>query len=111
MTFLANLARIPIDNLGRQHAYITIADCDKADRYESEGVESARLDLLDKQQKQRFYDFAQHRIPINLQNVFTKDFRMVQRRDLLLEPVKYRELKGHPFNHRFRTDMEIQIQQ
>ncbi len=58
--FLANSASIPVDNLRRQHAYDTIADRDKADPCESEGVEPARLDQLDKQQKQRFYDFAQH---------------------------------------------------
>ncbi len=109
--FLANLASMLVDNLGRQHAYDTIANRDKADRCESEGVEPARLDQLDKQQKQRFYDFAQYRIPSNLQNAFTAGSRMVQRRDLPTEPFNYRELKGHPFEERFRTDMEVHIQQ
>ena len=49
---LANSASMPVDNLRRQHAYDTIADRDKADPCESEGVEPARLDQLDKQQKQ-----------------------------------------------------------
>ncbi len=80
---------MPVDNLGRQHAYDTIADRHKADTCESEGVEPARLDQLDKQQKQRFYDFAQHRVPPNLQNAFTARSRMVHRRDLPLEPVNY----------------------
>ena len=57
--FLANSASMPVDNLGRQHAYDTIADRDMADQCESEGVEPARLNQLDKQQKQRFYNFAQ----------------------------------------------------
>ncbi len=48
---------MPVDNLGRQDAYNTIADRNKADRCESEGVESTRLDQLDKQQKQ-IHDFA-----------------------------------------------------
>ncbi len=52
--FLANLARMPVDNLVRQHAYATIADRDKADRCKSEGVEPTRLDQLDKQRTQRF---------------------------------------------------------
>ena len=56
--FLANSARMLVDNLGSQHAYNTIADRNKADQCKSEGVEPARLDQLDKQQKQRFYDFA-----------------------------------------------------
>ena len=102
---------MPVDNLGRQHAYDTITDRDKADQCESEGVEPARLDQLDKQQKQRFYDFAQHRVPTNLQNAFTAGSRMVHRRDLPPEPVNYRELKGHPFEEWFRADMEIHIQQ
>ncbi len=49
--FLANWASMPVDNLGRQHAYDTIADRDMADQCKSEGVEPARLDQLDKQQK------------------------------------------------------------
>ena len=96
---------MPVDNLGRQHAYDTIADRDMADQCESEGVEPARLDQLDKQQKQRFYDFAQQRVPTNLQNVFTARSRIVQKRDLPPEPVNYRELKGHSFEERFRADM------
>ncbi len=64
--FLANSANMPEDNLGGQHAYDTIADRDMADHCESDGVEPARLDQLDKQQKQRFYNFAQHRVPTNL---------------------------------------------
>ena len=109
--FLANSASMPVDNLGRQHAYDTIADHDKADLYKSEGMEPARLDRLDKQQKQRFYDFAQHRVLTNLQNTFTVGSRMVHRRDLPPEPVNYRELKGHPFEEQFHTDMKIYIQQ
>ncbi len=46
--FLANSASIPIDNLGHQYAYDTIADRDIADQCESEKVEPARLDQLDK---------------------------------------------------------------
>ncbi len=47
-------------NLLEQSIYSnTIADRDKADLCESEGVEPARLDQLDKQQKQKLYDFAQ----------------------------------------------------
>ncbi len=102
---------MPIDNLGRKNAYDTIADRNKEDQCESEGVEPARLDQLDKQQKQRFYDFVQHKVPTNLQNPFTAGPRIVHRRDLPPEPVNYRELKGHPFEERFRADMEIHIQQ
>ena len=109
--FLATLTRMPVDNPEYQPAYNAIAHLDKADPYKSEGVEPARLDQLDKQQKQRFYDFAQHRVPTNLQNAFTTGSRMVHRRDLPPEPVNYRELKGHPFEERFRADMEIHIQQ
>ena len=36
---------------------------------------------------------------------------MVHRQDPPLEPVNYRELKGHPFEEQFRADMEIHIQQ
>ena len=57
---------MPVDNLGRQHAYHTIADRKKADQCKSEGLEPARQDQLDKQQKQKFYDFAQQRVPTNL---------------------------------------------
>ncbi len=46
--FLANSASMPVDNLGRQYAYNTIADRDKEDLCESERVEPARLDQLDK---------------------------------------------------------------
>ncbi len=109
--FLANLVSMPVDNFGRQHVYDTIADRDKADPCESEGGEPARLDQLDKKQKQRFYDFAQQRVPTNLQNAFTAGFRMVHTRDLLLKPVKYQELKGYPFKEKFRTDIEIHIKQ
>ncbi len=80
--FLANLASMPVDNLRRQHAYNTITDRDKADLCESEGVEPARLDQLNKQQKQKFYDFMQYRVLTNLQNALTAGSRMVQRRDL-----------------------------
>ncbi len=48
--FLANSASMLVDNFGPQHAYDTIADRDKADQFESEGVEPARLDQLDKLQ-------------------------------------------------------------
>ena len=102
---------MPVDNLGCQHTYNTIIDCNKADPCKSEGVEPARLDQLDKQQKQRFYDFAQHRVPTHLQNAFIAGSKMVHRRDLPPEPVNYRELKGHPFEERFRADMEIHIKQ
>ncbi len=77
--FLANLASMPVDNLGDQHAYNTIADRDKADPCKSEGMGSARLDQLDKQQKQKFHDFAQHIVPTNLQNSFTAGSRIVHR--------------------------------
>ena len=87
--FLANLASMPVDNLRRQHAYNTVADRDKADPCESEGVEPARLDQLDKQQKPKFYDFMEHRVLINLQNALTAGSRMVQRRDLPKEPVNH----------------------
>ena len=42
---------MPVDNLGYQHTYNTIANLDKANLYKSEEVELARLDQLDKQQK------------------------------------------------------------
>lgn len=87
--FLVNLSSMPVDNLVRQHVYNIIADCNKADSYKSEGVESARINQLDKQQTQRFYDFAQHRVPNNLQNAFTAGSRIVHRRDLPPEPVNY----------------------
>ncbi len=87
--FQSNSASIPVDNLGRKHAYDTIADCNKADPCESEGIESARLDQLDKQEKQRFYEFAQHIVPTNLQNAFTAGSRIVQRRNLPPKPVNY----------------------
>ena len=74
-----NSASMPVDNLGRQHAYNTIADRDKADLCKSEGVEPARLDQLDKQQKQRFYNLAQNRVSTNLENAFTAGSRTVQR--------------------------------
>ncbi len=98
---------MPIDNLGRQHAYNTIADRDKADLCKSKRVEPAKLDQLDKQQKQMFYDFAQYRVPTNLQNTFTAGSRIVHRQDQPPEPVNHRELKGHPFEGQFRTDIGI----
>lgn len=49
--FLANSVSMPVDNLGHQHTYNNITNGDKADPCESEGVEPARLDQLDKQQK------------------------------------------------------------
>ncbi len=52
---------MPVDNLGRQHAYDTITDRDKADQCESGGVEPVRLDQLDKQQKQRLQNGPQTR--------------------------------------------------
>ncbi len=70
---------MPVDNLGRQHAYDTIADRDKADPYESEAVEPARLDELDKQQKPNFHDSTQNRVTTNLQNNFIASSRMVHR--------------------------------
>ena len=102
---------MPVDNLERQHVYNTITDRDKEYQCESEGVEPTRLDQVDKQRKPRFYDFAQYRVPINLQNVFTAGSRMVHRQDLPPEPVNYQELKSHPFEERFRADIEIHIQQ
>lgn len=62
--FLANLTSIPINNPGFQSAYNAIANLDKANPYKSKGMESARLDQLDQQQKQRFYNFAQYRVLI-----------------------------------------------
>ncbi len=109
--FLVNSASMPVDNLGRQHAYDTISDRDKADLCKSEGVEPAGLDQLDKQQKQRFYNLAQHKVSTNLQNAFTAGPRTVQRWDLPPELVNYRELKGHPFEELFRSDIKIHIQQ
>ncbi len=49
--FLTNSVSMPVDNLERQHAYDIITDRDKAYQGESEGVESTRLDQLDKKQK------------------------------------------------------------
>ena len=102
---------MPVDNFGRQHPYDTITNRDKADPCESEEVEPTRQDKLDKQQKQRFHDFAQDRAPTNLQNAFTACSRMVHRRDVFPEPVNYPEVKGHLFEERFRADLEIHIQQ
>ncbi len=68
------------------------------------------MDQLDKQQKQRFYDFAQYRVPTNLQNAFTAGSRMVHRRNLPPEPINYRELKGHLLEEGFSADMKIHIQ-
>ncbi len=109
--FLANSASMPVDNLGRQHAYDTIADRNKTGPCKSEEVEPARLDQRHKRQKQKFYDFAQYKFPTNLQNASNAGSKMVHRRDLPPEPVNYRELKSHPFEERFRTDIEIHIQQ
>ncbi len=109
--FLANSATMPVDNLGPKHAYNTIADRNKAELCQSEVVEPARLDQLDKQQKQRFYNFAQHKVPSNLQNTFTAGSRIVHRQEIPPEAVNYQELKCHPFEERFYTDMEINIQQ
>ncbi len=36
---------------------------------------------------------------------------MVQRQDLLPEPVNHRELKGHQFEKKLRRDMQIRIQE
>ena len=69
------------------------------------------INYLDKQQKQTFYEFAQHKVPTNLQNPFTIGFKMVHRQDLPPEPVNYQELKGHLFQKRFCADIEIHIQQ
>ncbi len=109
--FLANLASMPVDYLGCQHVYDTIADRNKADPCESEGVEQARLDQLDKKQEQMFYDFAQQIVPTNLQNAFTAGSRMVHWRDLPQEPVNPRELNSYLFQERFRLHIEIYIQQ
>ncbi len=106
-----NSGCMPVNNLGRQHAYNTIADCNKADLCQSEAMEPARLDQLNQQQKQNFYDFVQHRLPIHLQNAFTVGSRMVHTRDLPSEIVNYRELKSHPFEEQFAVNMEIYIQQ
>ena len=59
--FLANSASLLVDNFEREYTYDTISNRDKANLCKSEGVELARLDQLDKQQKQSIYDFAQHR--------------------------------------------------
>lgn len=76
-------------------------------------VELARLEQLSNQQSQRFYDFAQHRVPTKLQTAFVAGAKIakVHRRDLPPELVNYRELKGHPFEESFRTNMESHIQQ
>ncbi len=108
--FFANSDIMPVDNLRRHHTHNTIADRDKVDLCESEGVKPARLDQLEKQQKQKFYDFAKYRVPIYLQNAFTLGARMVDRQYLSPEPVNYRELKGHPLEKRFFSDIEIHIQ-
>ncbi len=102
---------MPVDNPERQHAYNTIADRDKADQCESEGVEPARLDQLDKQQEQNFYDFAQHKVPTNLQNAFTDVSRIVHMQDLPSGPVSYPEFKGYLFEEQFCADIEIHKQQ
>ena len=102
---------MPIYNLVPQHVYNTIANCNKADPCKSEGMEPAKIDQLDKQQTQRFYDFAQHRVPTNLQNAFTVGSKIVHRRDIPPELVNYWELKGHLFEEQFRADMVIYIQQ
>lgn len=91
--FLANSISMPVDDLGRQRetgeyrAYEATIGRDNADPCESEGVEPARLDELDKQQKFRFYDFAQHRVPTKLHNAFTAGLKVkIHRRDLPPEP-------------------------
>ncbi len=56
--FLANSASMPVDNLWRQHVYDIIADRNKTDPCESEEMESVILDQLDKQQKQKVFNFA-----------------------------------------------------
>lgn len=59
-TFLANFTNILVNNLECQDAYSTIANCNKADLYKSKRVKLAKLNQLDKQQKQNF---------INLHNI------------------------------------------
>lgn len=62
--FLANSVSIPVINdapIGYQDA----TSYRITDPFESEGVEPARLDQLDRQQRQRFYDSAQHHLQGN----------------------------------------------
>ena len=39
-------------------------------------MEPAKLNQLDKQQKFKFYNFVQHRIPIKLPNAFIADVKI-----------------------------------
>ena len=74
-------------------------------------MESAKLDELNKTQKQRFYNFAHLKIPNNLQNAFVTGSRVIHRPDLMSEPGHYRELKYYLFEDRLYTDIVIHIQQ
>lgn len=104
---------MPVDDFDHPHTYEAIPCHDKADPLKSEGVEPAKLDQLFKQQNQRFYTFAHHRIPTKLQTAFVAGVKTtkVNRQDLLLEPVNYQELKGHLFEEHFRADMKSHIWQ
>ena len=108
--FPRNLANLPVDSLGRQHAYDIIGNRNKEDLCKAEKVKPAILDQLDKQYKQRFYNFVQHIVSPNLQISFTAGSGIVHRRDLPAKSVNHQELKGHLFEVRFQADMEIHIQ-
>ena len=66
--FLANSISMPV--AGHDPVERHSVPDRNTDPFESEGVEPARLDQLFNQQSQRFYDFAQHRVPTKLQTAF-----------------------------------------
>ena len=108
--FLANLISIPVIDLASNEQQNIISNCDNADPCKSEKVEPARLDQLEKQQKFRFYDFVQHRIPTKLQSAFVAGLK-IHCQNLTPELINYRKLKGHLFEERFCADMEIHMRQ
>ena len=105
---LANSVSMPVINLAPNEHQINI--CDSIDSCKSEGVELARLDQLDKQQKFRFNEFLLLRVHTKLQTAFVAGIK-VHKQDLPLEPVNYQKLKDHLFEEYFCVDMEIHMQQ
>ena len=73
-------------------------------------IEPAILNELCSQQKYRFFDFRQWRVPFKLQTAFVASAK-TYRQDFPPEPANYRQLAGHAFEKEFCDCMDDQIRQ
>lgn len=107
--FFANSVTIPDQSEGMKTSYpdsiIKSKRVKNAQEYLNFNISPAILNELENQQSQKFFDFKQFKVLSKIQIAFTPGVK-IHKRNFLLEPVNYQQLKDHLLEKQFRINMK-----